>query len=60
VSGRLVPVGDLDAMVHAAVELLQPERWRAARTAAVERAQSFSAERVVPRYEALYARVLEQ
>jgi N-acetyl-alpha-D-glucosaminyl L-malate synthase BshA len=60
VSGRLVPVGDLEALAHAAVELLQPERWRAARAAAVERAQSFSAERVVPRYEALYARVMEQ
>jgi len=60
VSGRLVPVGDVEGMARAAVELLQPERWKAARSAAVRRAQDFSADRVVPRYEALYARVLAQ
>jgi N-acetyl-alpha-D-glucosaminyl L-malate synthase BshA len=60
VSGRLVPVGDVDAIAQAALELLQTERWNAARSAAIERAQGFSAERVVPRYEALYERVLRQ
>jgi N-acetyl-alpha-D-glucosaminyl L-malate synthase BshA len=60
VSGRLVPVGDVDAIAQATLELLQPERWNAARSAAIEQAQGFSAERVVPRYEALYERVLRQ
>jgi N-acetyl-alpha-D-glucosaminyl L-malate synthase BshA len=60
VSGRLVPVGDVDAIAQATLELLRPERWNAARSAAIERAQGFSTERVVPRYEALYKRVLQQ
>ncbi|NIM51677.1 MAG: N-acetyl-alpha-D-glucosaminyl L-malate synthase BshA, partial [Gemmatimonadales bacterium] len=56
--GALVPAGDLDAMTENALALLEPERWRAARAAAVRRAQLFSAERIVPRYEALYSAVL--
>ncbi len=60
-SGRLHPVGAVDAMADSAVELLtDDERWRrcseAGRRRAVDR---FSADEVVPRYEAYYRRVLE-
>jgi N-acetyl-alpha-D-glucosaminyl L-malate synthase BshA len=58
VTGALVPVGDVDAMAQAALALLERERWAAARAAAVERARGLAATEVVPRYEALYARVL--
>ena len=59
-SGYLFPVGDVESMVEAAVELLRsPDRWaamsRAARAVSEER---FSADRVVPEYEAFYAEVL--
>lgn len=56
-SGTLVPVGDIDGMATAALELLEDDRWAAARAAAVRRAQAFAAERIVPQYEALYRRV---
>jgi N-acetyl-alpha-D-glucosaminyl L-malate synthase BshA len=59
-TGALVPVGDVDAMAQAALRLLEAERWADARAAAVERARGFSASEVVPRYEALYAKVLGQ
>lgn len=60
VSGHLAEPGDVEAMAEAALGTLEDdERWRrmsrAARGVAVER---FSAERVVPRYEALYREVL--
>ncbi|UCC47711.1 MAG: N-acetyl-alpha-D-glucosaminyl L-malate synthase BshA [Gemmatimonadota bacterium] len=60
VAGRLLPVGAVDAMADAAVEILgDAGRWqemgRAARAAAEER---YSAERVVPRYESFYEEVL--
>jgi glycosyltransferase involved in cell wall biosynthesis len=59
-AGFLVPVGDIDAMVEAAMCVLgDPARWRAmsdrARAHAVER---FSSEQIVPQYEAYYERVL--
>jgi N-acetyl-alpha-D-glucosaminyl L-malate synthase BshA len=59
-TGILVPVGDVEAMAEAGAELLAPERWSAARAAAIARSEDFSAELVVPRYEALYARVTGQ
>jgi N-acetyl-alpha-D-glucosaminyl L-malate synthase BshA len=55
--GVLVDVGDVDGIVRAALELLEPARWREARRAAIARAGDFSAERVVPLYERLYERV---
>lgn len=60
VTGELLPVGDLDGMAEATLGFLtDAERARrageAARTRAVER---FSAERVVPAYEAFYREVL--
>lgn len=62
VTGRLLPVGAVDAMADAAVEMLgDADRWqamgRAARAVAEER---FSAERIVPMYESLYEEVLNR
>ncbi|HXE56983.1 MAG TPA: N-acetyl-alpha-D-glucosaminyl L-malate synthase BshA [Gemmatimonadales bacterium] len=59
VNGILEPVGSVEAMGRRAVELLRnPERHRAMREAAIERARQFSADRVIPMYEALYDEVL--
>lgn len=60
ITGALVPVGEVDAMVEQTLALLEPERWSAARSAAVEHAQVFTEELVVPKYEALYERVLDE
>lgn len=58
-SGMLRPVGDVEGMAQAGIELLaDPARLDAARAAAVERARLFDAETVVPMYEALYRRVV--
>jgi len=59
-SGYLLPVGNVEAMVEAAAEVLgSPDQWaamsRAARAVSEER---FSANRVVPEYEAFYGEVL--
>lgn len=61
VSGRLHPVGDVEAMAASAVELLRDgERWQAFSEAGRGRAvERFSADEVVPRYEAYYRDVLE-
>jgi N-acetyl-alpha-D-glucosaminyl L-malate synthase BshA len=60
-AGYLVPVGDVDAMAEAALEVLEdPVRWKIVSEAGRARAiDAFSAERVVPLYEALYRRVLD-
>ncbi len=60
VSGYLFPVGAIDDMAAAGVRILSDDAFRkqmslAARTLAVER---FSADAIVPMYEALYERVL--
>ena len=56
ISGILEPPGSVEAMARRAVDLLQDEaRYSAMRAAAVAKAQTFSAERIVPMYEALYA-----
>jgi N-acetyl-alpha-D-glucosaminyl L-malate synthase BshA len=59
-TGALVPLGDLDAMAERAVELLTDDRWSVARSAAIERARDFDEAKIVPMYEALYARVVER
>jgi N-acetyl-alpha-D-glucosaminyl L-malate synthase BshA len=59
-SGALVAVGDVDGMANAALELLEPGRWREARAASVETAMQFDEAKIVPMYEALYARVLDR
>jgi glycosyltransferase involved in cell wall biosynthesis len=58
-NGILEPVGSVEAMGRRAVELLRdPERHAAMRTAAVAKAEQFSAARIVPAYEAYYEEVL--
>ncbi len=55
VNGILEPPGSVEAMARRAVDLLRdPARHRTMAQAAVRRAQDFSAEQVVPRYEAVY------
>jgi N-acetyl-alpha-D-glucosaminyl L-malate synthase BshA len=59
VSGILEPAGSVEAMARRAVDVLQDAgRLGAMRQAAVEKAGTFSAERIVPMYEALYAEVV--
>ena len=55
-SGRLFPVGDVDGMAGAGAEILaDPDLWEAMSEAGRSRAVGrFSAERVVPMYEAFY------
>src|SRR5690606_35647613 len=53
VDGILEPVGSVEAMARRAVTLLRdPEAHGRMRDAAIARASTFSAERVVPEYEA--------
>lgn len=54
VHGALTPVGDIEGMAHRALELLEEERWQQTRERAIARARDFAAEKVVPRYEAVY------
>jgi N-acetyl-alpha-D-glucosaminyl L-malate synthase BshA len=59
VNGILEPVGSVEAMGRRAVELLRsPARHAAMRNAAIAKAREFSADRVVPMYEALYEEVI--
>lgn len=59
-TGILEPPGSVEAMGRRAVELLRdPARHRAMADAAVRQAQKYSADRVVPQYEALYDAVLQ-
>lgn len=61
-AGHLAPVGAVEEMADAAVALLEDERaWKAASEAAREVSVArYSAELIVPRYEALYQDVLRQ
>ncbi|HEU5305104.1 MAG TPA: N-acetyl-alpha-D-glucosaminyl L-malate synthase BshA [Gemmatimonadales bacterium] len=59
VNGILEPVGSVEAMGRRAVELLRdPERHRAMRAAAIAKAEQYSADRIVPMYEAFYREVV--
>jgi N-acetyl-alpha-D-glucosaminyl L-malate synthase BshA len=59
VDGILEPVGSVEAMARRAVALLRdPAAHAAMRNAAIHRAGEFSAEIVVPQYEALYQELL--
>jgi N-acetyl-alpha-D-glucosaminyl L-malate synthase BshA len=59
VNGILEPVGSVEAMGRRAVELLRdPERHTAMRAAAIAKAEEYSADRIVPMYEAFYQEVL--
>lgn len=61
VSGYLFEAGDVEAMAEGGARILgDPDRWKSFSANAVEQAVSrFSADRVVPMYEALYRKVLE-
>ena len=59
VNGILEPVGSVEAMGRRAVELLrEPEKYAAMRAAAIAKAEQFSANSIVPMYEAFYGEVL--
>ena len=59
VSGFLGEVGDVDGLAAGAIELLSDGgRWAAASSAARERAREFDTEKVIVRYEQLYAEVV--
>ncbi len=59
INGILEPVGSVEAMGRRAVELLRdPEKHAAMRTAALAKAEQFSANHIVPMYEAFYREVL--
>jgi N-acetyl-alpha-D-glucosaminyl L-malate synthase BshA len=59
VDGLLEPPGSVEAMSRRAIEVLRdPARHAAMREAAVAKAKLFSAEKVVPAYEALYHEVV--
>ncbi len=62
VNGRLFPVGDVDGMAHAAIDLLSsPEKLEAMSVAARQTAQKrFCSTKIIPLYESFYARVLER
>jgi N-acetyl-alpha-D-glucosaminyl L-malate synthase BshA len=58
-AGHLAPVGDVEAMASAAIELLGDEaRWRRFSDNARRIAEDYSVDRVVPTYERFYERVL--
>ena len=60
VNGILEPAGSVEAMGRRAVELLRDAgRYQAMREAAVAKAGEFSADRIVPMYEALYAEAVK-
>jgi len=59
VNGILEPVGSVEAMGRRAVELLRDQdRYDAMRSAAVAKAEQFSANHIVPMYESFYQEVL--
>jgi N-acetyl-alpha-D-glucosaminyl L-malate synthase BshA len=62
VTGFLFPCGDIEAMAHAALRLLQDDaRRREMGRRARERALAlFSSERIIPMYEAYYREVLDR
>jgi N-acetyl-alpha-D-glucosaminyl L-malate synthase BshA len=58
-TGILEPPGSVEAMGRRAIELLrEPARYQVMREAAIARAREFSADRIVPQYEALYEEML--
>ncbi len=61
VNGRLLPVGDVEGMAGAAVELLSdPSRFQAMTEAARRTAQSrYCASKIVPLYERFYQEILD-
>lgn len=62
VNGRLFPVGDVESMAQAAIELLTDDsKYTAMANAARQTAQKrYCASRIIPQYEAYYERVLSR
>lgn len=62
VNGRLFPVGDVDGMAQAAIDLLTDDtKYSAMANAARQTAQKrYCASKIIPRYEAYYERVLSR
>ena len=62
VNGRLFPVGEVDTMAQAAVELLSDDRKHETMAAAARHTAQlrFCSTRIIPRYEAFYERILER
>jgi N-acetyl-alpha-D-glucosaminyl L-malate synthase BshA len=61
VTGALRPLGDIDGMAAAALDLLEPTRWATASKAAAADARArFSTDQIVAQYEALYLEALQQ
>jgi glycosyltransferase involved in cell wall biosynthesis len=62
VTGYLEGVGDVEAMARRAIEILSDEPKRVAMSEASRRlaVNEYEASQIVPRYEAFYARVLEE
>jgi N-acetyl-alpha-D-glucosaminyl L-malate synthase BshA len=59
VTGYLASVGDVDTMAERALRILEnPAEQARMKAAAVARAQDFTADKIVPRYESLYQEVL--
>jgi glycosyltransferase involved in cell wall biosynthesis len=59
VSGILEPPASVEAIARRATELLRdPKRYAEVREAAIAKAREFSADNIVPQYEALYREVL--
>jgi N-acetyl-alpha-D-glucosaminyl L-malate synthase BshA len=60
-AGWLAPIGDIDAMIAHGLHVLEDEAlWKTASRAARAAAEQFSAQKVVPQYEACYQEVLSQ
>jgi L-malate glycosyltransferase len=57
-AGALRPVGDVQGMAEAGLEILEDGRWQEASDAARQRATDFSADTVVRQYEDYYYEVL--
>lgn len=60
-TGFLSPVGDVDSMAENAIKLLEDEHLLAAmRKGALEQAQRFHIDNIIPQYEALYEEVMNR
>lgn len=60
-TGSLLPVGDVEGMARACIEILQDEKLARFRTAARKRAvEHFSTKKITPLYENFYREILEK
>ncbi|MCB0840652.1 MAG: glycosyltransferase, partial [Bacteroidetes bacterium] len=60
-TGFACPVGNVDCMAHAALELLTDEvKWKQFSDAAEKHASGFGLDNIVPQYEAYYQEVVNE